>query len=208
LLFAIVFERRQRSKIMRWFTENWHLLLPKPFDAILLVLVAIASGAWVGTERQRKEKPAGLRTMALVALGSCAFTLVGYSFTSNTGDSGRVAAQIVTGIGFLGAGVVLRGTGGVQGVTTAATIWVVAATGMTIGAGYAVGGFGLALVTRAVLNLGGRWEQRFYRSGPASVVTLAFNPDNGKTVIKLDRLLTEFSIPVGAVRRADAREWA
>ena len=98
---------------MRWFTENWHLLLPKPFDAILLVLVAIASGAWVGTERQRKEKPAGLRTMALVALGSCAFTLVGYSFTSNTGDSGRVAAQIVTGIGFLGAGVVLRGTGGV-----------------------------------------------------------------------------------------------
>ena len=75
---------------------------------------------------------------------------------------------------------------------------------MTIGAGYAVGGFGLALVTRAVLNLGGRWEQRFYRSGPASVVTLAFNPDNGKTVIKLDRLLTEFSIPVGAVRRADA----
>ena len=130
---------------MRWFTENWHLFLPKPWDAVLLVFVAIASGAWVGTERQRKEKPAGLRTMALVALGSCAFTLVGYSFTSNTGDAGRVAAQIVTGIGFLGAGVVLRGAGGVQGVTTAATIWVVAAIGMTIGAGYAAGGFGLAL---------------------------------------------------------------
>jgi putative Mg2+ transporter-C (MgtC) family protein len=114
---------------MRWFTESWHLLVPKPWDGALLVFVAIVSGAWVGTERQRKEKPAGLRTMALVALGSCAFTLAGYSFTSNTGDAGRVAAQIVTGIGFLGAGVVLRGAGGVQGVTTAATIWVVAAIG-------------------------------------------------------------------------------
>ena len=189
---------------MRWFTENWHLLLPKPWDAALLVLVAIISGAWVGTERQRKEKPAGLRTMALVALGSCTFTLVGYSFTSNTGDSGRVAAQIVTGIGFLGAGVVLRGAGGVQGVTTAATIWVVAAIGMTIGAGYAVGGFGLALATRAVLNLVGRWEERFYKSGHASMVTVAFNPNHGKTVIKLDRLLTEFSIPADAVRSANA----
>lgn len=109
--FAICysFKHLQRSKIMRWFIENWRLFLPKPWDAVLLAFVAIVSGAWVGTERQRKEKPAGLRTMALVALGSCAFTLVGYSFTSNTGDAGRVAAQIVIGIGFLGAGVVLRG---------------------------------------------------------------------------------------------------
>jgi len=189
---------------MRWFTENWHLFLPKPWDAVLLVFVAIASGAWVGTERQRKEKPAGLRTMALVALGSCAFTLVGYSFTSNTGDAGRVAAQIVTGIGFLGAGVVLRGAGGVQGVTTAATIWVVAAIGMTIGAGYAAGGFGLALLTRGVLTVVGRWEQSFYRDGRASIVTLSFNPEHGKTAIKLERLLAEFSIPSDAVQRADA----
>ena len=129
---------------MRWLVENWHALLAKPWDAVALALLAVLSGAWVGTERQRREKAAGVRTMALVALGSCTFTLVGYSFTSNTGDSGRVAAQIVTGIGFLGAGALLRGPGGVQGMTTAATIWVVAAMGMAIGAGHAGAGVGLA----------------------------------------------------------------
>ena len=82
---------------MRWLVENWHALLAKPWDAIALAFLALLSGAWVGTERQRREKAAGVRTMALVALGSCTFTLVGYAFTSNTGDSGRVAAQIVTG---------------------------------------------------------------------------------------------------------------
>src|SRR5690349_11630682 len=102
---------------MRWLVENWHVLLAKPWDEILLVLVATVCGAWVGTERQRKEKAAGLRTMALVALGSCTFTMVSYAFSSNTGDAGRVAAQIVTGIGFLGAGVLLRGASGVQGMT-------------------------------------------------------------------------------------------
>ena len=130
---------------MRWLVENWHALLAKPWDAIALVLLAVLSGAWVGTERQRREKAARVRTMALVALGSCTFTLVGYAFTSNTGDSGRVAAQIVTGIGFLGAGVLLHGPGGVQGMTTAATIWVVAAMGMAFGAGQAGAGVGLAL---------------------------------------------------------------
>src|SRR6202022_2003473 len=133
---------------MRWLVENWHALLAQPWDAMALVFLAVVSGAWVGTERQRKEKAAGVRTMALVALGSCTFTLVGYTFASTTGDTGRVAAQIVTGIGFLGAGVLLHGAGGVQGMTTAATIWVVAAIGMTIGAGHAGAGLGLALLPR------------------------------------------------------------
>lgn len=89
-------------------------------------------------------------------------------------------------------------------MTTAATIWVVAAIGMTIGAGYAGGGFGLALLTRGVLTLVGRWEQSFYREGRASIVTLAFNPDHGKRAIKLERLLAEFAIPRDVVQRADA----
>ena len=94
---------------MSWLNESWHVLLPKPWASIALAVFAVLCGAWVGSERERREKPAGLRTMALVALGSCAFTMVGYAFTSNTGDAGRVAAQIVTGIGFLGAGVLIRG---------------------------------------------------------------------------------------------------
>ncbi len=144
--------------------------------------------------------------MALVALGSCAFTMVGYAFTSNTGDAGRVAAQIVTGIGFLGAGVLIRGTGGVQGATTAATIWIVAATGMAIGAGYVAGGIGLALLTRGVLSLVGRWEQSHFGAKNLSTIGLVFDPDHGKTEIKIEQLLAEFAIGHTLVSRSDAAD--
>src|SRR5271166_2152933 len=163
-------------------------------------------GAWVGSERERREKPAGLRTMALVALGSCAFTMVGYAFTSNTGDAGRVAAQIVTGIGFLGAGVLIRGTGGGQGATTAATIWIVAGIGMAIGAGYVAGGIGLALLTRGVLSLAGRWEQIHFGAKNLSTIGLVFDPDHGKTEIKIEQLLAEFAITYTLVSRSDAAD--
>ena len=131
---------------MQWLTDNWHSLFPYPWGSVSLSILALLCGAWVGIERQRKEKPAGIRTMALIALGSSAFTMVGYAFTSSTGDSGRVAAQIVTGVGFLGGGVLIRGTTSIHGVTTAATIWLVAAMGMAIGAGHAGAGVGLAVM--------------------------------------------------------------
>jgi putative Mg2+ transporter-C (MgtC) family protein len=191
---------------MNWLFESWHLLIPKPWAPVVLSIVAVLSGGWVGNERERRAKPAGLRTMALVALGSCTFTMVGYAFTSNTGDSGRVAAQIVTGIGFLGAGVLIRGSGEVHGTTTAATIWVVAAIGMAIGAGYAVAGAGLAFLVRGVLSLVGRWEVSQYGSRYEAVVTLVFDSHHGKTAIKIERLLNEFGITPTAVPRTDEAE--
>ena len=144
--------------------------------------------------------------MALVALGSCVFTMVGYVFTSNTGDSGRVAAQIVTGIGFLGAGVLIRGTGGVQGATTAATIWMVAAIGMAIGAGYVAGGIGLALLTRGVLSLVGRWELSHFGAKNVSTIGVVFDADHGKTEIKIEQLLAEFAVSHTIVSRSDAAD--
>ena len=188
---------------MTWLIESWHVLLPKPWGPIALVVIATLCGGWVGSERERREKPAGLRTMALVALGSCAFTLAGYAFTSSTGDSGRVAAQIVTGIGFLGGGMLIRGTGGVQGATTAATIWIVAAIGMTVGAGYVAGGVGLALLTRGMLSAVGRWELSHYGARREATIGLVFDPDRGKTEIKIERVLEDFAIPPTAVRRSD-----
>jgi putative Mg2+ transporter-C (MgtC) family protein len=179
---------------MSWLLESWHRLLPEPFTAILLALVAVFCGAWVGIERERKEKPAGLRTMALVSLGSCVFTIVGYAFTSNSGDSGRVAAQIVTGIGFLGGGVLLKGPGGVEGTTTAATIWTVAAMGMSIGAGYVPAGIGIAVTVRCVLTLVGRWESTVFGGRRTETLSVEFEPDNGKTEIKIDCLLDKFGI--------------
>lgn len=174
---------------MRWLLQNWHNLLSEPAASILLALTSVLCGAIGGAEREKKEKPAGLRTMTLVCLGSAVFTLV--SFAAAPGDT-RIAAQIVTGIGFLGAGAILRGALGVTGLTTAATIWVMAAIGMVVGAGYAGAGVALSLLVLAVLTVIGKLEKRYIGRCEFSSVTVTFDPVRGKTLIKLDELFEEF----------------
>ena len=194
---------------MHWLTDNWHSLFPYPWGSIFLSILALLCGGWVGIERQRKEKPAGIRTMALIALGSSTFTMIGYSFASNTGDSGRVAAQVVTGIGFLGGGVLLRESTGIRGVTTAATIWLVAAMGMAIGAGHAGAGVGLALLARGVLSFADRWESSRLAGASAFVIRLLVDPAEGKSEVRLENLLAQFHVTMQAVERqpaADDRE--
>jgi putative Mg2+ transporter-C (MgtC) family protein len=112
-------------------------------ETFLRLLVAAALGGLVGLERELEEKAAGLRTHMLVSVGSALFTIVGaYGFQefftsgSVSFDPSRVAAQIVTGIGFLGAGVIFRQGFTVRGLTTAASLWLVAAVGMAAGAGF------------------------------------------------------------------------
>lgn len=106
-----------------------------------LLLITFILCALIGLERQIRQKSAGFRTHVLVGMGSCAFTLVSaYGFSAVLADEvmldpSRIAAQIVSGIGFLGAGVIFKGHNVVRGLTTAATIWVAAAVGMTVGAG-------------------------------------------------------------------------
>lgn len=106
-----------------------------------LLLITFVLCSLIGLERQIRQKSAGFRTHVLVGLGSCAFTLVSaYGFSAVLADEvmldpSRIAAQIVSGIGFLGAGVIFKGHNVVRGLTTAATIWVAAAVGMTMGAG-------------------------------------------------------------------------
>jgi putative Mg2+ transporter-C (MgtC) family protein len=87
-------------------------------DFTLRLLLAIGLGALIGLERQWRQKQAGLRTNTLVSLGSAAFILLSLSLTDSTGDPSRVAGQIVTGIGFLGAGVILRNGVNIQGLNT------------------------------------------------------------------------------------------
>jgi putative Mg2+ transporter-C (MgtC) family protein len=99
----------------------------------LRLVVALLLGGTIGLEREYHRHAAGIRTMAAVCMGSCLFTAVGI-FPVHT-DPTRVAAQVVTGVGFLGAGAILRSGSGVRGLTTAAAIWVVAAIGMAVGFG-------------------------------------------------------------------------
>lgn len=107
-------------------------------EVLLRLFVAAALGGAIGLERELRERQAGLRTHLVVSVGAALFTLVSaYGFTDFGArvDPTRIAAQIVTGIGFLGAGAILHERGSVVGLTTAATIWVVAAIGMGVGAG-------------------------------------------------------------------------
>lgn len=119
-----------------------------PVDYLWRLLLAGALGACIGLEREYRRKPAGLRTNILIALGSTLFTIVSLEMTRGIGDTSRVAGQIVTGIGFLGGGAILRNRDTVHGMTTAATIWVNAAIGIACGTGQYV----LAAVT-TVLTL-------------------------------------------------------
>lgn len=133
-------------------------------------------GGIIGFERELAGKPAGLRTNILICIGAALLMdvslRVGIIEGHRVGDPGRIAAQIVSGIGFLGAGTILQGQGVVTGLTSAATIWVVAAIGMTVGAGFYIEGIGAGLLVTFVLaGLGGleRWVQRARRVVSATV---------------------------------------
>ena len=116
-------------------------------ELVQRLLLAAALGAALGVERELRQKSAGLRTNILIAVGSALFTVMSIELSSGTGtDPTRIAAQIVTGIGFLGAGAIMRTDAGVQGLTTAATVWVNAAVGVAAGGGR----YHLALIATGV----------------------------------------------------------
>ena len=136
-------------------------------DVLLRIVVAGGLGAAIGLERELRERAAGFRTHLLVGVGACVFTLVSayawHDFHFGGGvsfDPTRIAAQIVTGIGFLGAGAIIRQGFTVRGLTTAATLWVVAAIGMAAGAGYYS-----AAVIAAALVLFSLWPLRIVARG-------------------------------------------
>lgn len=128
-------------------------------DDLIRLLAAVLLGGIIGAERERQKKAVGLRTLILISVGSALFTILSVRIVGPEGENpGRIAANIVSGIGFLGAGVILEERGRVVGLTTAATIWVAAALGMAAGAGqYLLAGI-TALVVMVVLLLFTRLE--------------------------------------------------
>lgn len=103
-------------------------------EELLKILLAAAAGGLIGLERELRDKAAGFRTLIFISVGAAIFTILSSKLAINS-DPNRIAAQIVSGVGFLGAGVILRDRGRVIGLTTAATIWLAAALGMGIGGG-------------------------------------------------------------------------
>jgi putative Mg2+ transporter-C (MgtC) family protein len=154
-------------------------------EELLRVAVAAALGGAVGLERELREREAGFRTHMLVAVGSALFTLVSaYGFRDFLvhggsvvrADPTRIAAQIVTGIGFLGAGAIIRQGLSIRGLTTAATLWVVAAIGLAAGAGY----YSAAVIT-TLLALFSLWPLRI----AAHVFTSRFRTETGRLLAQL-----------------------
>ena len=154
-------------------------------ESLLRLALAAVLGGLIGVERELREREAGLRTHLLVALGSALFTIVGaYGFDAflNTGasvvraDPTRIAAQIVTGIGFLGAGAIIRQGLSVRGLTTAATLWVVAAVGLAAGAGY----YSVAVITTAIVLIA-LYPLRII----AFKILSRFRPEDGRLLVAL-----------------------
>jgi len=131
-------------------------------DIVGRLLLSVLLGGAVGLERELRHKPSGLRTNMLICLGAALFTVISGAMASiEGGDHTRIAAQIITGIGFIGAGVVIRDRGQVTGITSAATIFVIASVGMACGAGLPVTATFTALVLLVILVLLGMAEDRF-----------------------------------------------
>ncbi|MGA3094225.1 MAG: MgtC/SapB family protein [Dehalococcoidales bacterium] len=109
--------------------------MPQTIELVLRLLLAAVMGAAIGAQREWSGKPAGLRTLALISLGAALFAVISeYGFTG--GNPSMIAAGVVTGVGFLGAGAILHHQSGVEGLTTAATAWVAAGVGLAAGSGF------------------------------------------------------------------------
>ena len=130
---------------------SWHIFSNPEQEMVIRIVIAAFLGAVIGYERARAKKPAGIRTHLLVCMGAALFTAISiWGFVGNA-DPSRIAAGVVVGVGFLGAGTILRQERGVAGLTTAATIWAVAAVGVAIGAGlYVVGAVAAVMVPLAL----------------------------------------------------------
>jgi putative Mg2+ transporter-C (MgtC) family protein len=145
---------------------------------LLRLIIAAGLGAVVGFERERQNQVAGLRTHIIVAVGSSLAMMlsiyIAVTYHSQTGnaDPARLAAQVISGIGFLGAGAILRFGTNVKGLTTAASLWTVAVTGLAVGAGMLIPAAGTTLLLLFALTLFNVLEKRFIRTYTTWTVTL------------------------------------
>ena len=172
------------------------VLYDKDMEEILIkIFLAIVLGGALGMERQYHDKPAGYATNCLICVGAMLFTILSEYMGDAGGDPGRIAAQVVTGVGFIGAGSILRDGNKISGLTTAAGVWLVAAIGMTVGYGQ----YMLAMLTACailVFQLGARKTIKFVeRLRRYDSVNLVCEP-NWQTVEKISATLEKQNVTV------------
>lgn len=146
-------------------------------EIVFRLVFAALLGGFIGIERESHKRPAGFRTHILVCVGSALVMIVGIygfkDFAGNTRDPARLAAQVVSGIGFLGAGTIMREGANIRGLTTAASLWVVSGIGLAVGAGAYVEGFVATLLVALTLSVLDRFEKKYISSKSYGVVIKA-----------------------------------
>lgn len=140
-------------------------------------LMALAAGAILGMERELKDKAAGLKTISVICLGSCLFTILSLKTGDQYTDSARIASYVVSGIGFLGAGVIFKDGFTVSGLTTASVIWIAAAIGMAIGFGQVFAGI-IFLLACLIIIYSGRFLNNQLLSGRTNRILKIVLPEN------------------------------
>lgn len=146
--------------------------------SIFKLVVSFTLGIIIGIERQSRRRDAGIRTFTLICVGSTAAMLVSIwipqTYTSFlNGDPGRIAAQVLTGIGFLGAGAIIRGHGSIQGLTTAACIWLMSAVGLAVGAGMYLEAVVATILALFALLIMEQFERRFLLDGTNKILIIS-----------------------------------
>jgi putative Mg2+ transporter-C (MgtC) family protein len=165
------------------------------FDDILKIVISFFVGALLGFEREYHDKPAGLRTIILITVGSTLFTMVSNSFDVNPE---RVASNIVTGIGFIGAGVMFRQGTDIKGITTAATVWLAAALGMAIAQEMYVLTAVVVVIVLGTLALMSKLEKQIFVHGQKKTYQITLN--NGNSITELEELFNRDNIKANLIR--------
>jgi len=171
------------------------------FDFILKILLAAMLGGIIGLERELSHKEAGLRTNILIAIGSTLITILSFKIAamSKTSDPARLTAQIVSGIGFLGAGAIIQARFAVHGLTTAATIWTVAAIGIAVGSGFYLVAFLVAVFVVIVLTVF-KLLLAFLEKQKQNYVYLISTDEKASLLVDIRRVLTELNIRYSSAR--------
>lgn len=170
-------------------------------DIILKILLAAMLGGIIGLERELAHKEAGLRTNILIAIGSALITLLSAKIAAQApgADPARLTAQIVSGIGFLGAGAIIQARFAVHGLTTAATIWTVAAIGIAVGSGFYLLAFLVTLLVVVVLTAF-RFLQSYFERHKQNFVYLIATEEKASLLVEIRQVMTELNIRCASSR--------
>jgi len=163
------------------------------FEDMLSMMMSILCGGIIGFEREYRSKSAGFRTIILISLGSTIFTIVS---GHGAGSDDRISANIITGIGFIGAGVIFKDQFSIRGLTTAAVIWTSAAIGMTTGIGYHALAFVFTLITLAVLLMVSRIEKLIGKLQKEIIISVTFRHDDFNQIEALEKQLSSDELKI------------